>query len=139
MSGKSETKLEEIQRRGSYWLALLGQGEYWQPNCAPIIRITDMDDRHRRNSAAWVLRQARMIEFCYSAAEQRHLYAPVAVVIGEIDGRPVERLDHEAHMAPTEGSMAADVLDREFADRAADPVAWLKSTALYKALLDGLE
>ena len=51
----------------------------------------------------------------------------------------MERLDREAHLAPTPGTRAADALDQAFADRVAGPVAWLRTTDLYRALLDGLE
>jgi hypothetical protein len=128
--------MEEILKRGQFWLAYLNQGEWWLPNAKPRMHIADMEDRHRTNAAAWMLRQARMIQFCYTVAEQYRMYAPMMVVIREVDGKPVEQLDRGAFMGPMPGSMAADALDEELRQRLADPVAWLESTTLYKALVD---
>jgi hypothetical protein len=128
--------LDDVRQRGRWWYAYLSQGEIWFPKGRPKLPITDMDERWRRNAAAWLLRQAKTIEFYYSAYEIDRDHEPMMVVIGEHpDGRVVERLDPEAYLAPAEGSMAGDAYERIFEERAERPEEWLKSTPLYKALI----
>jgi hypothetical protein len=132
------TPAAEIVKRGKFWLRYLNQAEYWIPKGKPAIRIAEMDEQWRRNAAAWLLRRASIVASCYTVAELSMLHAPMLVVVAEIDGKPVEWLDPNATLAPSEGSMAADMLDRERARRAERPEEWLKATPLFRALLEGL-
>jgi hypothetical protein len=114
--------LKEMQERARFIRALLDQGEVWFPNGKPRVQITDMDPAWRHNAAAFMLRHAQGYLFHYDLGE-------IATFL-------------TGPLAPNPDSMAFDSLERGMEEaqdeRSAAPEAWLKSTALYKALVKDL-
>lgn len=94
--------------------ARFDQGEWWLTKDGRWLRIADMDETHRYNVAAMLMRRAARHAFAYS-------WAFVGVVSAH-DG----------------GDMAHDALERisdELNEKTArDPQGWLRETALYRAL-----
>lgn len=87
---------------------LLDQDEWWQPEHGPVLRIADMTDTHRYHLLGWLEKRAADLEFADS----------MAYLGGGIFGEPPD-----------------DVVD-ELAGR--DPLTWLKSMKLHRALTKGL-
>jgi len=132
--------IDKVVKRGQFWHAYLHQTEFWIPKDRPPVKIVEMHGQWRKNAAAFMLRRVHVIEPYYSAAELYMMSQPVPYVTGErADGTLVEHTDPTITHLPTEGSMAADVYDQELHHRSEHPEEWLKSTPLYKALLEGIE
>jgi hypothetical protein len=97
------------------WLSALHQDEVWTDKAGAKHLIIDMDGRYRHNCEALLLRNAKQTSRAYS-------------------------LDL-AFMPMPNGEMACDAIeaeiDREDAEIAADPVAWLREQRLLKALRSG--
>ncbi|MEU8040944.1 hypothetical protein [Streptosporangium sp. NPDC049078] len=128
-------------RESLAWFKYLDQGETWVPNGKPALPITDMDITWRHNASQWLLRQAKPLAWRYGMGELAFIYGTTApTLIPDETGHPVPGPD-VAVFAPM-GEMAQEALERELDDaqeeRDADPEAWLKSTPLYLALVDGL-
>lgn len=98
--------------------ARFAQGKWWLKRDGTYAAIADMSPGHRYNSAALLMRRARVIAF-------RHAFAFAG-----------EAAAHDG------GEMAHDSLEQiagELTDQAMDdPQAWLRGTTLYKALTEGL-
>jgi hypothetical protein len=94
------------------WAGYFDQTEKWKTKDDGWVRIADMGNRHRLNSAALLLRKAGWYADITAAAELR--------LFGD---------------APDD---VADSWLQEISDRDADPVRWMRGTALYRALVAGL-
>lgn len=121
--------------------SLLEQGEVWVPRDKPAVRISDMDPAWRYNTARFLTRNARAYVPSYELGEHLSIWgAQAREVLGEVDGEP--RYGQMVRLAPSPGSMAESVLERELDDasrvRSEDPEAWIETTPLYRALVDGL-
>lgn len=92
----------------------LRQSTMWMPRDRRPVRIAEMDVSHRVNAAAWLLRRAAWWADMYGWG-------------AAFTGFPRDL-----------GDAAADAWQRELDYADTYPVAWLKETALYRALLDGL-
>jgi hypothetical protein len=120
----------------------LNQGEWWYPHQKPRVLIaTEMNDGWRRNAANLIIRHAAIYELHYASSEMNWLLTGLGGTMLEVlghddNGDPV--LGSPVSMMPS-GDMACDAFDRELDDRAHDPEKWIKTTTLYKALMDGLE
>ena len=98
--------------------ARFDQGTWWRTKDDRWLRIADMDETHRYNTAAMLMRNVRHHAFAYSLG-----WAQIA---GGHDG----------------GDMAHESLERisdEISEQTVrDPQEWLRGTTLYKALTAGL-
>jgi hypothetical protein len=93
------------------------QGEWWRTKDGQWLRITEMEERHRRNTAAMLLRMAGRYAEVVAWSEFGDLSGPF-------------------------GDAPDDVVDdvlREQSARGRDPQAWITGTPLYRALTDGLD
>jgi hypothetical protein len=110
----------------------LNQGQIWFPKDRPQIKIQDMDLDWRRNAANWLVRRSRYFAFMYGIGEFHDLFGRTAK---DIFGNTV-------NIGPTEGSWASDAVERELErrgeEREHNPESWIKTTALYRALVAGL-
>jgi len=102
------------RRVSTMWL--LYQDEWWQPKVGPMLRIAEMDDGWRHNTAAFLLRRAPRL------AERA--WASMAA-------------DASGPLGPS-GDMACDAFEAELDWLDADPEGWLCETPLYQALVAGL-
>ena len=119
--------------------AYLSQGEVWFPNNKPRVRIQDMDLDWRRNAANWLVRRAASLEFSYTVGEMAWLSSGCGGTWREVLGHDENLnavLGDPVSMMPS-GDMACDAFDHEQESRSADPAAWIQTTALYLALVDG--
>lgn len=95
---------------------LLGQGVWWYPNRRPAVRIAEMDKPWRFNTARFIERRADVL-----ADEEHWRMARIAA----------------GPLGPS-GDMAQDGFRREMDGVLDDPLGWLRSTPLMRALRDGL-
>jgi hypothetical protein len=102
------------------YFAYLDQGEQWVPKSLVPVQIADMDPIWRYNAARFLLRENPSYLFRDHLGEAFKFWL----------------------RGPHRDSVAAVSLERslkqEHAEREADPEAWLKTTALYQALVEGL-
>lgn len=110
------TEAEKFKQRGRHFLALLNQGKTWIPKGAAPVRVADMEPRWRFNAARFLLRHAGSIAMHYNFGEVEWLTAKDVI---------------EVHVG--------EVLESAQEERAGHPVEWMRSTPLYKALVQGLE
>lgn len=98
--------------------ARFGQGDWWRRLSGEWVRIGDMTPQHRYNTAAILMRGARIHAFRFAWE--------FAGEVGRHNG----------------GEMAHDSLERELdhlnEQAFKDPQGWLRETTLYKALTAGL-
>lgn len=97
--------------------AKFAQGAWWRTKEGEWLRITEMSERHRRHSAAMLLRKA-------AGYAEMMAWGDLAMMTGIFGEAPEEVVD--------------DVF-REMDARDRDPEAWVRGTPLYRALLDGIE
>lgn len=97
------------------WGAMVDQAEWWRTKDGTWVRIADMAESHRHNTARFILRRAARIEFQVSLSD---LTFANAFDLGE---------------------NARDALENMHSDRASDPAKWLRGTDLYRALAVGME
>jgi hypothetical protein len=130
--------LDAYLRNARGWYAYLNQGEVWFPNKRPRVRIADMDAAWRLNCTRFLERRAASIERRYTFGEISALSEPkYRNVVGERDGEVVltgPALSESDLMSDS----VADMFDQGRDDRMADPIAWLRATALYRSLAAGL-
>jgi hypothetical protein len=105
------------------WVQYLDQGERWKPNGRPMVRIDGIGLEWRYNASRWLERHAARIATRYSLGEGFEFAAIAASPIGPSDDTADAIADH---------------LDRAADDRARDPLAWIRTTALYRALIADL-
>ncbi|MBQ1061308.1 hypothetical protein [Micromonospora sp. C41] len=121
------------------YYAYLRQGEWWVPKKPrPPILIADMDPEWRHNAARFLMRRAPMLAFLYLGGEIAAMTAPVwGDVVGEDNGRPVlgRRTFSELDLM---SDAALDAFDEHSDAAMRDPEGWLRTTALYRALVAGL-
>lgn len=93
-----------------------GQGDWWRAKDGQWLRITEMDERHRRNTAAMLLRRAAV----YAG---QVAWSEFGTLTGPLGGAPEDVVD--------------EVL-RDQERRDADPEGWVRGTPLYRALVAGI-
>jgi hypothetical protein len=98
--------------------ARFDQGEWWRTKDGRWLRIADMDETHRYNTAAMLTRRAAHHAFAYSWA-----------FVGVVGGHDGGDMAHDAL------EQISDELNRQAVD---DPEGWLCGTTLYRALTAGL-
>lgn len=105
------------------WLDYLNQGQVWHPSGKPPVVIADMDLEWRYNAAQWLDRRAYRIGLQHVRAAHAWLAVQLSSPLG-----------------PSKD--AADSLERDIDDQSAeierDPVAWIRTTELYRALVADL-
>jgi hypothetical protein len=133
----------ELKQEAVAWYKYLDQGECWIDAQKVQHSIESMTDRYRRNAVDHLLRISPGAVELYNYGEIIWIFEPVKVkiVIGTVGGEPVTRTETIAIRAPC-GDAACDavdeILDVEQARRRKDPVEWMKTTPLYRALMHGL-
>lgn len=110
--------------------SLFQQGEVWVPRDKPAVQITDMDPAWRYNAARFLTRNAPAYVLPYELGEHQSIWHAEG---RDVTGQMVSLAPSEAAAAGVERELAA-----ASASRAQDPEAWIKSTPLYQALVDGL-
>lgn len=117
----------------------LSQGEIWIPQKPRRpLPIADMDLTWRFNAANFLLHRARGYVHRYHFGFVHENNAPrYREVVGEDCGQPVfsGAAFSEAELM---SDHAADAVDAEAERNMKDPEAWMKSTALYRALVADL-
>ncbi|RKR92845.1 hypothetical protein BDK92_7327 [Micromonospora pisi] len=115
------------------------QGEIWLPKPPrERVRVADMGREWRFNAARFLERRAKALEFRYGFGEISAMSAPVWFdVVGEDNGRPVTAGPGMSDLDLMSDS-ASDAFDQAMDQRVADPVGWLRSTVLYRALVADL-
>lgn len=93
----------------------LWQSEWWYPKGRPALRIADMEDCHRYNTAEYLKRRAGTI---VHEQHMRMIFAPAIFQPG--------------------GDMACDAFDREIDEMLERPISWVCGTPLLRALTAGL-
>jgi hypothetical protein len=93
----------------------LHQGIYWEDEGGDKIRISSMLPHHADNCARWLIRYAKQIEFRDSMQFLAMLAGPFAP-------------SGDAACDALDSAIAQEQLGRE------DPVAWIQSLPLWKAL-----
>lgn len=113
----------------------LNQGEWWKPKERDPIRVVDMGDRWRGNAVRWMERRASYFETLYTFGEVFSLKFPVGHEVLGVDeyGHDVLGRTLTGHDLMSES--AADDMAAWQEERSADPVAWIRTTTLHKALL----
>lgn len=136
MATKTDVTGVDDRYLGTY--VYLDQSKTWYPNGRPPVAIADMGAEWRHNAARWLERRAAWFAMAYSYGEILWLSRPTMREViahdserGDIFGRSFSPLDL---MSET----VADMFDAEDDRRARDPLAWLKTTPLYRALIDGV-
>lgn len=129
--------IDDKVNRATY--LFLNQSAVWYPkDASKPIAIDRMDDEWRYNASRLLERQAAALELRYSIGELTTLGAPtLRTVVGEVDGKPVEDGPRFSHL-DLMGEHARDAFDAELEARVDNPVAWIRRTPLYRALVDGL-
>jgi hypothetical protein len=105
------------------WVQYLDQGEQWKPNGRPMVRIDGMDPEWQYNASRWLERHATRIASRYSLSEGFEFPAIALDAIGPSDDT---------------ADAIADDLERAAGERARDPLTWIRTTALYRALVADL-
>jgi hypothetical protein len=110
-------------KTGMSWFEYLTQGEKWKPNGKPLVAIADMDPEWRFNAARYLERHAAVIGQRYSLAQTMWFAAITSSPLGPGENA-ADSIEHD--------------IDREEAEIARDPVAWIRTTKLHRALVAGL-
>lgn len=129
--------LDAYLKQARIWYAYLNQGEVWKPNKKPLVQIADMAPAWRLNCTRFLERHAANYVHRYTFGEISTMSTPAyREVVGINDGREVfGRAMSELDLMSDSN---ADHLHAEQDSRNDDPVAWIRTTALYRALADGL-
>lgn len=110
-------------KEGMTWSEYLDQGKQWKPEGRGLVAIAVMDPEWRYNASRWLERHAAPFASRYSLEESFDLLNLVLSPIGP-------------------GEMSADSIQSEVErgadERRRDPVAWIRTTNLYQALVAGL-
>lgn len=97
---------------------MLNQGKWWVPADGKPVEIKRMCDSHRRNAARVLLRHAAGHADVYGIGE-------AAAVFGDF--------------APADDTgLMSEAAEQAHEERLADPQAWMRTTPLFLALVDGL-
>jgi hypothetical protein len=110
-------------KSGMSWFEYLTQDKQWQPNGKPPVAIADMEPEWRYNAARYLERHAAVIGQRYSLA--------ATVWFAAITSSPLGPSENAADGIQSD-------MEREEAEIARDPVAWIRTTKLHRALVDGL-
>lgn len=110
---REEREADQAAGRPTSLRASFDQGVWWKTRDDGWTRIADMAPSHRLNTARFLERRAAVLVFRLGASE---LHA--------MDGAPDEVID--SWLRQDDAKMA-------------DPLGWLRGTALYRALTDGLD
>lgn len=116
MNASATVDRAKFQRQCEFVYAYLNQTEWWlpKPPRRPI-HVADMDPQWRHNAARWLERRAVAWELEYSLGE---IYAL---------GSSFEFM----------GDSVRDGFEEAQDQRRLDPLAWIRTTTLHRALLDG--
>lgn len=122
------------QMKFYYWY--LGQSNWWYPKGRKRVEITSMGARWRRNAARFMQRRAKHLAFQYTFGEILVMATPTKMteVIGEFNGEPVERVRMFSQFDMMSES-AEDAFHEWQNERQEDPLAWLLTTPLYRAMV----
>lgn len=124
--------LDAYLRRCRFLHAYFNQGEVWFPNQRPRVRIADMDPVWRLNCTRFLERRAGTYVHGYTFGEISSMSTPVYDGgIDDTSGRMFSEFDLMGDSTQDEFEAAQD-------SRHADPVAWICTTTLYRALAAGL-
>lgn len=127
-----------FERQARSTFAYLNQDTTWIPRDPPAVRVTDMDLEWRYNAARWLERQAERFALLYTWGEIYWMSTPFGrAVVAEFDGEPVEAGPLLSHF-DLMGEHAQDAFEHEQDLRDRDPVGWIQSTDLHRALVAGL-
>lgn len=133
-----DVDLNAYLRRCRAYYAYFNQAEIWLPNGRSQVRIVEMDAAWRLNCARFLERRAASYLAQYDFGEISALSQPTCQeVVGEdrgevvLSGQVFSELD-------LMGECARDAFDGEAERRRSDPIAWVRSTPLYRALVAGL-
>lgn len=111
------------RKRQMGWREYLDQDRVWKPDGRPMVAIADMDPEWRYNASRWLERRAARIASAYSSSVDLRLSVEISSPIGPSD-TVADQLQadawHEAH------------------ERQRDPVGWIRTTPLYRALVADL-
>lgn len=110
---REEREADRAAGRPTSYRAGFEQGEWWKTKDSGWTRIADMAPSHRLNTARFLERRAGAIAFNLSASE-----------LAMMADAPEEVVDEWIHQDD---------------DKVKDPVGWLRGTALYRALIEGLD
>ena len=103
------------------WYDYFNQRETWKPDGRPLTRIEDMSPEWRLNCVQFLERRALAYATKYGRACEAVAWGALGFLSGEMARERVERqLDNEADYART------------------NPVEWIRSTVLHRALSAGL-
>lgn len=131
-------ELVEYEKLARATFAYFNQDSVWIPKDRQPVRIADMDPEWRYNASRWLERRAEHFVWRYTFGEIYWMSTPFGrAVVGEVDGKALEvgpLLSHFDLM----GEHARDAFDDEQALRDRDPVAWIRGTDLYRALVADL-
>lgn len=130
--------LDAYLRNARGWYAYLNQGDVWFPNKRPRVRIADMDAAWRLNCTRFLERRAAGLVHRYTFGEVSSMSQPAYdEVIEDVNGDPV--LSGQSFSeSDLLGELAHEAIEVEQESRVADPIRWMRSTALYRALAAGL-
>lgn len=133
------TEIDDIKRKGLAYFAYLDQGKTWVPKRPrPPLPVAEMDDAWRYNASRWLERRAGSLAWLYVVGLVFAVSEPVLrEVIGEIDGVPVESGRRYSHI-DLMGERAHDAFEEETERITREPLPWLRTTKLHRALVDGL-
>jgi len=116
--------------------AYFNQRKTWCPKDKPPLDVIYMDPAWRANAARWLERRAAYFEMRYTFGELYAMSTPlVREVIGEINGVAVEGGGSMLSALDLMSDLVAGDMDRWRDERAADPIAWIRTTKLYRALV----
>lgn len=121
------------QMKFYYWY--IGQGTWWYPKGRKRVEITSMGARWRRNTARFMQRRAAHLAFQYTLGEILVMGTPcMREVIGELDGVAGEGGPMLSRFDMM-GDSAHDAFEDWTEERQRDPLAWLLTTPLYRAMV----
>ena len=130
--------VQDFEQQCRIVYAYLNQGKTWVPKDRSPLDVADMDSSWRRNAARWMERRAAWYAAQYTMGEFYALGTPsLRTVVAEIDGVAIERgpLVSELDLM---SDHVHDAMDAWQAERDADPVVWIRTTDLYRALVADL-
>lgn len=133
----NDLDLDAYLKKARAYYAYFNQGEMWKPDKRPFVRVADMDEVWRFNTTRWLERNAHTFATRYGVGEVSSLSEPLYQNVVDARG-------NAAFVGPmlSEFDVMSDRFQEDVAqwdeDRIADPVAWIRTTTLYRALAEGL-
>jgi len=109
--------MRELLRVQARWYRYFNQSEYWKPNGRPPVAIVDMEPEWRFNCRRFLECSAINYARNYIDGCEAELVFALEILGGEMAQDSIER-----------------EMDEQISSAKADPVAWVKTTPLYRAL-----